>query len=55
MYLQKYVSDNYNVKKNKIIASDEVIIVLPEYNGSFPASLKLFIDEFFNCIESSQK
>lgn len=30
--------------KNKIIASDGIIIVTPEYNGSIPASLKNAID-----------
>ncbi|MEN9928345.1 MAG: hypothetical protein RLZZ231_266 [Bacteroidota bacterium] len=30
--------------KNKIIASDGIIIVTPEYNGSIPASLKNVID-----------
>ena len=30
--------------KNKIIASDAIIIVTPEYNGSIPASLKNVID-----------
>ena len=30
--------------KNKIISSDGVIIVTPEYNGSIPASLKNIID-----------
>jgi NAD(P)H-dependent FMN reductase len=30
--------------KNKIIASDAIIIVSPEYNGSIPASLKNVID-----------
>ena len=30
--------------KNKIIASDGVLIVTPEYNGSIPASLKNIID-----------
>jgi NAD(P)H-dependent FMN reductase len=30
--------------KNKIIASDGVVIVTPEYNGSIPASLKNAID-----------
>jgi NAD(P)H-dependent FMN reductase len=37
---------------NKIIASDGVIIITPEYNGSFPASLKnaidLLYDEWFH-------
>jgi len=27
-----------------IIASDKFIFIIPEYNGSFPGSLKLFID-----------
>ena len=30
--------------KNKIISSDGIIIVTPEYNGSIPASLKNVID-----------
>jgi NAD(P)H-dependent FMN reductase len=30
--------------KNKIISSDGIIIVTPEYNGSIPASLKNIID-----------
>ena len=30
--------------KSKIISSDGVIVVTPEYNGSFPASLKNAID-----------
>lgn len=30
--------------RDKIIASDGVLIVTPEYNGSFPASLKNVID-----------
>lgn len=30
--------------KNKILASDGIIIVTPEYNGSIPASLKNIID-----------
>lgn len=30
--------------KNKIIASDGIIIVTPEYNGSIPSSLKNIID-----------
>lgn len=30
--------------KNKIIASDGILIVTPEYNGSIPASLKNVID-----------
>ncbi|MEO8234146.1 MAG: NAD(P)H-dependent oxidoreductase [Flavobacterium sp.] len=30
--------------KNKIIASDAIIIVSPEYNGSIPASLKNVVD-----------
>lgn len=38
--------------KNKIISSDAIIIVSPEYNGSIPASLKNVIDllheEWFN-------
>ena len=33
--------------KNKIIASDAIIIVTPEYNGSIPASLKNVIDLLF--------
>jgi NAD(P)H-dependent FMN reductase len=38
--------------KNKIISTDAIIIVTPEYNGSIPASLKNVIDllheEWFN-------
>lgn len=33
--------------KNKIDASDGVLIVAPEYNGSFPASLKNVIDALY--------
>lgn len=33
--------------KDKIIASDGVLIVTPEYNGSFPASLKNAIDVLY--------
>jgi NAD(P)H-dependent FMN reductase len=33
--------------KNKIIASDAIIIVSPEYNGSIPASLKNVVDLLF--------
>jgi NAD(P)H-dependent FMN reductase len=33
--------------KNKIIASDGIIVVSPEYNGSIPASLKNVIDLLF--------
>ena len=41
---QKSPSLNVLEFKNKIIASDGVLIVTPEYNGSIPASLKNVID-----------
>ena len=34
--------------KNKIISSDGIIIVTPEYNGSIPASLKNIIDLLYD-------
>ena len=34
--------------KNKIISSDGIIIVTPEYNGSIPASLKNVIDLLYD-------
>jgi len=32
------------LKKDKLIPSDKFIFILPEYNGTFPGSVKLFID-----------
>jgi NAD(P)H-dependent FMN reductase len=39
---------------NKVLAADGLVVVVPEYNGSFPGILKHFIDllpfpESFNC------
>ena len=33
-----------NVKKEYIIPAEKFIFIIPEYNGTFPGSLKLFID-----------
>lgn len=30
--------------RNKVIEADGIVMVIPEYNGSFPGILKLFID-----------
>ena len=42
--VMKKPSKNIIDFRNKIVASDGIIIVTPEYNGSFPASLKNAID-----------
>lgn len=36
--------DDYNALAAKLDASDKLVIVIPEYNGSFPGVLKSFID-----------
>ena len=41
---QKSPSEGAVEFKEKIVASDGVLVVTPEYNGSFPASLKNAID-----------
>ena len=41
---QKSPSESIVQFRDKIIASDGVLVVTPEYNGSFPASLKNVID-----------
>ena len=44
---QKSPSDSVVEFKNKIISSDGILIVTPEYNGSIPASLKNAIDVLY--------
>ena len=44
---QKSPSESVLKFKDKIIASDGVLVVTPEYNGSFPASLKNAIDVLY--------
>ncbi len=44
---QKSPSDSVVEFKNKIVASDGILIVTPEYNGSIPASLKNAIDVLY--------
>lgn len=36
--------DDYNRLASKLEASNKLIIIVPEYNGSFPGVLKAFID-----------
>jgi len=47
LHADMYVEPNdwlENLKKNILIPSDKFIFILPEYNGTFPGAVKLFID-----------
>ncbi len=45
MYSADKINDQFKeIQDNYIIGADGFVFVLPEYNGSFPGILKLFID-----------
>ena len=46
-------NEAFNVLRDKVQSADKLIFVIPEYNGSFPGILKLFIDglRYPDCIK----
>ena len=44
IYSQKPKPTSFEPFQNAIIQADGVVIVIPEYNGSYPGALKYFID-----------
>jgi NAD(P)H-dependent FMN reductase len=45
MYEESGIADNITeIQQNYLIPSEKIIYVVPEYNGSFPGVLKLFLD-----------
>jgi chromate reductase, NAD(P)H dehydrogenase (quinone) len=45
MYKKDTLSDEFiQIQDSLITAADKILFVIPEYNGSFPGILKLFVD-----------
>ena len=44
LYENRGKNDIVKQMENKIISSEKLIFIIPEYNGSFPGILKVFID-----------
>ncbi len=44
LYDNKGNNPEFNVFQDKILKSEKLVFIIPEYNGSFPGVLKAFID-----------
>lgn len=44
LYAQSGKNEEFNIYREKMLDSDKFLFIVPEYNGSFPGVLKVFID-----------
>jgi NAD(P)H-dependent FMN reductase len=53
MYGTSGQNEDFNKLREKVALTDKFIFIIPEYNGSFPGILKLFIDglPYPNCVK----
>jgi chromate reductase, NAD(P)H dehydrogenase (quinone) len=46
LYANTGKNEEFNELRNKVLASEKLVFIVPEYNGSFAGVLKTFIDGF---------